>query len=198
MANIGLRSFLYGKLDEATGTYEAPKKLAGAIEFKEDLTTNDSKLYADDVLEESDTSVTGGKITLGVDDDDDAIFAPLLGKSVEKSQIGEEEVNVVTSRTNDEPAAIGFGYISRKNKGRYKAYFYPKIKFAPYSVEGKTKEEKLEYTTPSVEGTLFPLEDETYRKEATVENLELAVKALESFFVQNTAEVTEPTAGEGA
>lgn len=191
MANIGLRSFLFAEMNEKKKTYAAPTKLAGAIEFKESLTTNDAKLYADDVLQESDTSISGGNITLGIDDDDDTIFAPLLGKKINIIKVGEEEVVVVTSNTADLPKAVGFGYITSKVGGKYKVHFYPKIKFSPYSIDAKTQEEKMEYTTPSVEGTLFPLEDGTYRKEATVGSLELAVATLKAFFVQD-----EETAGD--
>lgn len=78
MAQVGLKAFLHGELKD--GKYKAPSKLAGAIEFKENLNSNDAKLYADDVLQDSDSSVTGGDITLGIDDDDPAIFGPLLGQ----------------------------------------------------------------------------------------------------------------------
>ena len=183
MASIGLKSFLYGEFYEEKGTYEDPKKLAGAIEFQESLTTNDAKLYADDVLQESDTSVSGGTITLGIDDDDDAIFSPLLGKTVTKIMLEEESIDVSVSNTEDDPKAVGFGYITKKTKGKYKVNFYPKIKFSPYNLEARTKEESLEYTTPSVEGTLFPLENGDYKKEATVDSEEKAVKLLKSFFV---------------
>lgn len=190
MAQIGLKSFLFGELDEETMTYAEPSKLAGAIEFKESLTTNDAKLYADDVLQESDTSVSGGTVTLGIDDDDDTIFAPLLGKTVQEVTIGEEKVKVAVSNTGDLPKAVGFGYITSKTKERYKVYFYPKIKFSPYSTDAKTKEDKLEYTTPSVEGTLFPLEDGTYKKESTVNSMAMAVNVLKSFFTQESSDAT--------
>ena len=53
MAQVGLKSFLHGELKD--GKYTAPSKLAGAIEFKEHLNSNDAKLYADDVLQDSDS-----------------------------------------------------------------------------------------------------------------------------------------------
>ena len=60
MALTGLKSFLYGALTEhANGsvTYEAPKKLAGAISSKVKFNTNSTELYSDDVLKYSDYSV---------------------------------------------------------------------------------------------------------------------------------------------
>lgn len=184
MAQVGLKSFLHGELKD--GKYKAPSKLAGAIEFKENLNSNDAKLYADDVLQDSDSSVTGGDITLGIDDDDPAIFGPLLGQkknSIALSGGESKTVDVYDATSNDEPIAVGFGYISKKNGGKYKVVFYPKVKFAPYSVDAKTKEEKLEYTTPSVAGTIYPDEQTgLYRRTAVVESEADAVAALKALF----------------
>ena len=83
-------------------------------------------------------SVTGGDITLGIDDDDPAIFGPLLGQkknSIALSGGESKTVDVYDATSNDEPIAVGFGYISKKNGGKYKVVFYPKVKFAPYSVD---------------------------------------------------------------
>lgn len=184
MAQIGLKSFLYGELDESKKTYTAPAKLAGAIEIKESLTTNDAKLHADDTLVESDDSVAGGTLTLGIDDDDDTIFCPLLGKQSESiTPTSGEAVTGYISTTEDTAKFVGFGYITKKTGSKYKVYFYPKVKFKPYSIDGKTKGEKLEYATPSIEGDLFPL-DNVYRKEVTVDNLTLAVDLLKKYFTQ--------------
>lgn len=183
MAQVGLKAFLHGELKD--GKYKAPSKLAGAIEFKENLNSNDAKLYADDVLQDSDSSVTGGDITLGIDDDP-AIFGPLLGQkknSIALSGGESKTVDVYDATSNDEPIAVGFGYISKKNGGKYKVVFYPKVKFAPYSVDAKTKEEKLEYTTPSVVGTIYPDEQTgLYRRTAVVESEADAVAALKALF----------------
>lgn len=181
MAQVGLKSFKFAPIGE-DGTYDTPEKLAGAIEFKESLDTNDAKLYADDVLKDSDTSVSGGNLTLGVDNDDDDIFCPLLGKTVESVKIGEETVKVYTSNTNDESKHFGFGYIARKTKSKFKVNFYPEVAFKPYSVDGKTKGEKLEYTTPSVEGVLYPAATGDYKKEATVDSEATAVALLNKLF----------------
>ena len=74
MANTGLSTFMHAKRDEKTGEYAAPGKMAGAIEFKETLDRNDAKLYADN-KRTKDTSVTGGKLALTVDDDDETVFS---------------------------------------------------------------------------------------------------------------------------
>ena len=49
-----------------------------------------------------------GTLTAGIDEDDDAIFAELLGKTVD------EKTGVVVSNVNDVPIFVGFGHISPK------------------------------------------------------------------------------------
>ena len=49
-----------------------------------------------------------GTLTAGIDEDDDAIFAELLGKTVD------EETGVVVSNVNDVPIYVGFGHIVPK------------------------------------------------------------------------------------
>ncbi len=192
MASIGLSTYLHAKLDELTGAYETPKKMAGAIEFKEALDRSDAKLYSDDQLNDSDTSVTGGKITLTIDDDDDSVFAPILGETVEKANVGGAERDVVISKTDDDPTPQGFGFITKKNGGKYRVTFYPRVKFTRGDEEAKTAEDKTEYTKPTMEGTLYPLND-IYKKKVTVDSLEDAKKALYGLF--GAVMPTDSTAG---
>lgn len=181
MANVGLSTYLHAPLNEETGKYDVPAKLAGAIDFKEALDRNDAKLYADDSLQDSDSSVTGGKITLTVDDDDDVLFAPILGESVTKLQVGEKEFDKVSSKTNDVPVPQGFGFITQKNGGKYKVSFYPKVTFIRADEEAKTKEDKVEYTKPTIEGTLYPV-NELYKDKVLCNTLEEAKEVLYTLF----------------
>lgn len=182
MANVGLTTFLHSELsDEAVPKYkEEAKKLMGAISVKVDIELNDAKLYADDVLQESDNSFVSGKITLEGDKDEPEIFAPILGKT-----IGED--GEVISKTTDEPIFVGFAYITRQSgKGsgvkKYRAKFYPKVQFKDFETEAKTQEDKMEYVKPSVEGTIYPLPDGTWKKENNFSTLAEAVAYLKSCF----------------
>lgn len=189
MATTGLSGFVHADFDEDKKTYAKPAKLAGAIEFKEALDRNDAKLYADNELKDSDTSVTGGKVTLSIDDDDGEIFAPILGEEVTTLSIKSKEYKVVNSKTSDKPKFQGFGYIAAKNNGKYKATFYPKVTFARSDEEAKTKEDKTEYTKPGVEGTIYPV-DGTYKETVITDTVEEAVAVLKALF-GDTAEATE-------
>lgn len=182
MATLGLKTFLYAPMATETPTYsKAPAKLAGAIEAKVDIEQNDAKLYADDELQDSDESFISGKITLGVDDDDPDIFGPILGKTVD-AESGE-----VSSNSDDKPMFVGFGYITRNSgEKKYRAKFYPKVKFKDFDTEAKTKQDKLEYVTPSVEGTVYALEDGNWKTENRFATKAEAVAYLEGCFTQVT------------
>ena len=170
MANTGLSTFMHAKRDEKTGEYAAPGKMAGAIEFKETLDRNDAKLYADNELKDSDTSVT-----------DETVFAPILGATLEEMKVGEKTYQKMVSRTDDEPVYEGFGFITKKNGGKYRVTFYPKVKFVMGDEEAKSAEDKTEYTKPTVEGTLYPVDGE-YKVRVITESLEEAKKVLEALF----------------
>ncbi len=77
-------------------------------------------------LKEQVSMFKSGTLTAGIDEDDDAIFAELLGKTVD------EETGIVTSNVSDEPIYVGFGHIVPKlvnGKRKYKVEFFPKMKF---------------------------------------------------------------------
>lgn len=197
MAKIGLKYFVYGKLvsDEETGRkYETPAKLAGAIESKFTPTTISADLYSDDELSDSMFVVSGGKLTLGVDDDDDTVFAGILGNTISEVTIGSKKINQVVSNSNDEADFYGFGQVVPKRVNgvtKYKAEFFSKVKFEPYDSEAKTSGEKLEYATPSVTGSVFKPKDGNYKYHATCDSEADAKAYLASLFVPASATNTD-------
>lgn len=181
MAGIGLKSFKYAKLN-SDGTYGPVKTLAGAIECKVSLDLSEAMLYADDVIKEQVSIFKSGTLTAGIDDDNDEIFAELLGKTVD------EETGVVTSNVNDVPIYVGFGHIVPKMVGgalKYKVEFFPKMKFKPFMTDAKTKGDSLEFTTPSVEATIFENNDGDWEKHKVYDTESEANTALDGFFVQS-------------
>lgn len=156
MAKIGLNNFRYAILTEAvdgTPSYNGAKKPARAISCNVEITNNEATLYADDVLAESDTSFQGGTATIGIDDEDQATMAELLGHTV--SQDG-----VMVRNANDTAPYVGFGRVIVKminNVRKYKVEFLYKVKFAEPSQEDNTKGENLEFATSEMEGTIAAL-----------------------------------------
>ena len=182
MAGIGLKSFRYAKLNEDGKTYGEVKTLAGAIECKVTLDLSEATLYADDVLKEQVSLFKNGTMTAGIDDDDDEIFAELLGKTID------EETGAVTSNVNDTPIYVGFGHIIPKmlgGKRKYKVEFFPKMKFKAFMVDAKTKGENLEFTTPSVEATIFENSDGDWEKHVVCDTEAEANEKLIGYFTQS-------------
>ena len=182
MAGIGLKNFKYAKLNEDGKTYGEIKTLAGAIESKVTLDLSEASLYANDTLKEQVSLFKSGTLTAGIDDDDDSVFAELLGKTVD------EQTGVVTSNTEDTPIYVGFGHIVSKivnGEKKYKVEFFPKVKFKPFIPDSKTKGDSLEFTTPSVEATIFENDNGDWEKHSVCDTESEANTLLESFFVQS-------------
>ena len=195
MARIGLRYFRHAPLTNEALTYNASTygtiaTLAGAIECKVSLDVAEATLYADDILKEKVSVVSQGTITLGIDEDDDAKMAALLGQTSKELTIqGETGAKEYVQKADDTPVPQGFGHIVPKmvsGSRKYKVEFFPKVLFKPYAVDAKTKGDSLEFTTPSIEGTVMPLEDGTWEIHATFEKEESAKTYLDSLFNQQS------------
>lgn len=157
MAKIGLNSFRYSVLTEATdGTpsYDGANTPAKAVSCSVSISNNDVKLYADDALAESDTSFQSGSVTIGIDDEDQATMATLLGHTVDSTS------QAMIRNVNDIAPYVGFGRIVVKminNVKKYKVEFLYKVKFSEPSQEDQTKGETVEFATTTLEGTVATL-----------------------------------------
>jgi phi13 family phage major tail protein len=178
MASIGLTNIWYGFLTEAadgTPSYSNGQKMGKAVSANASITNNSAMLYGDDALAESDTSFANGTITLGLTDDDDTIFAPLLGHTIEDGEVVKTAV--------DTAPYVGVGRILTKlvnGVRKYKVNFLYKVKFSEPSNEENTKGETVEFSTPSIEGIISTLSDNkgTWGKSKTFTDLEDAISYL--------------------
>lgn len=189
MAKIGLKNFLFGILTEATdGTpsYGVAQKPAKAISCSVSISNNEAKLYADDTLAESDTSFQSGTVTLGIDDEDTAIMATLLGHTITDGEM-------VRNSTDSAPY-VGLGRIITKMVGgvyKYKVEFLNKVKFSEPSQEDNTKGESLEFATSTLEGTVSALANGEWSKTQTFDTMAEAQEYLNGLF--SVAPTTETT-----
>ena len=157
MASIGLTNIWFGFLTEAqdgTPSYSNGQKLGKAVSANVSITNNNATLYGDDALAESDTSFASGTCTLGVTDDDDTVFAPLLGHTITDGE--------VVKTSSDTAPYVGVGRILTKMVNgayKYKVNFLYKVKFSEPSNEENTKGETVEFSTPSIEGMVSTLSD---------------------------------------
>lgn len=183
MAKIGLNNFKYSVLTETDGvaSYEGAKTLGKAIDCKVSIEKYEAELYADDSLAESDYTFKKGTITLTIDEDDDTVFAELLGHEVD-SESGE-----MVRKDTDVAPYVGVGRILTKIVGgvyKYKVEFLPKVKFSEPSQEEATKGDSIEFKTPSVEGTVVKLDNGIWSRAKTFTSKEEAISYLDSLMAK--------------
>lgn len=197
MAKIGLRNFRWSKLTEdelGNATYDGAHTMGKAIDCKVSISSNSATLYADDTLAESDTSFQSGTVTLGVDEDDDHDFAPLLGHAIDSE--GE-----VVRNANDTAPYVGIARLITKMVGgayKYKVEVLYKVKFSEPEQENTTRGESLEFGTSSIEGIVNTLGNGDWSKAKTFDDETEARTYLDGVFAAPTtpqtggSDVTEP------
>ena len=154
MAKIGLNHFRYAKatVNATTGvvTYGGAQSPAKAISFQFTPTVSDAKLYADDALAESDSRVTGGDVTMGIDKEDFETMADLLGHT--KDAGGE-----IIDNVNDTAPYVGLGRITRimeSGTQKFRATVLSLVKFSEPSEDESTMGESVEFGTYEITGTM--------------------------------------------
>ena len=117
---------------------------------------NNAELYANDGLAESDYSFKKGGLSVTVADDDDKFIAEIFGNEM-------KEEGEVTKTIDDTAPEFGYGHIVPKMVGgvkKYKAEFFPRVKWTKITTDNKTRGEGVEFGTTALEGTVMPLETE--------------------------------------
>ncbi len=178
MAKIGLNNFRYGILTENNGvaTYGGAKTPGKAISCNVEITNNDAKLFADDVVQESDTTFASGTVTIGVDRADYQVQADLLGHTYA------EDIGIVRN-ANDVAPYVGFGRVIvllQDNVRYYKVEFLRKVKFSEPGQEDTTKGESVEFGTVEMQGTVSTLANGDWSAAQTFDTQEEAISYLES------------------
>lgn len=171
MAKIGLRYPVYSPATETDSaiTYGTGAVLARAISANISIENNEVKLYADDVIAESDNSFASGTVTIGIDDLYDAAKVALLdyvqGDTVDAAT-GAKELSVGTAS----PAYVGFGFYGKVIRHKipyWRAIWLKKVQFVEPSDELATKGESVEFGTPELEGTIMMAADGKWKEEGT-------------------------------
>ena len=158
MARIGFKFAKYNKIagnTYATLTSEKVPLFEKVIDEKFAPEFNNAELPANDSIAESDYSFKKGTLSLTIADDNDALLAELFGNTVVK------EGGEVTSNIEDVAPEFGYGHIIPKMVGgvrKYKAEFFPRVKFTKATSDNKTRGESVEFNTTQLEATVYPLE----------------------------------------
>ena len=185
MANIGMQNMKYALLitegEGAETTYQTAKEFVGAISASITPNSAEASLYGDDKLMEYSSSFQNATVSLSAADDNDEVFADLLGRKKEAT------TERYRSNINDVAPYVGFGYIVSKMinvKTKYRAQFFPKMKFKPFVPEASTKGENLEFKTITVEGVTMPSRWGDWESHIDVDSLSAAQEELNKYFTQ--------------
>ena len=150
MATIGLDKLYYAKITEdASGneTYGAPQPLAKAMTAELSVELAEATLYADDGAAAVVKEFQSGTLTLGVDDIGVTVAQDLTGATIDGNK-----VLVSTSEDGGTPVAVGFR--AKKANGKYRYFWFYRVKFGIPATNLTTKGESIEFSTPSIEGTV--------------------------------------------
>lgn len=150
MATIGLDKLYYAKITEdASGneTYGDPQPLAKAMTAGLSVELAEATLYADDGAAAVVKEFQSGTLTLGVDDIGVTVAQDLTGATIDGNK-----VLVSTSEDGGTPVAVGFR--AKKANGKYRYFWLYRVKFGIPATNLTTKGESIEFSTPSIEGTV--------------------------------------------
>ena len=150
MATIGLDKLYYAKItegDNGNETYGTPTQLAKAMTAELSVELAEATLYADDGAAEVVKEFQSGTLTLGIDDIGVQVAQDLTG-----AKIDDNKVLISASEDGGEPVAIGFR--AKKSNGKYRYFWLYKVKFGIPATNLTTKGESIEFSTPTIEGTV--------------------------------------------
>ena len=151
MATIGLDKLYYSKITEdASGneTYGDPQPLAKAMTAELSVELAEATLYADDGAAEVVKEFQSGTLTLGVDNIGLSVAADLTGAAIDSN-------NVLVSASEDGGDPVAVGFRAKKANGKYRYFWLYRVKFGIPATNLTTKGESIEFSTPSIEGTVM-------------------------------------------
>ena len=180
MAGIGAAHLMVGKIiDEEPGNpigYDTPRELGPLIETTVSLEYRDNVLWGSNAQQENDAGISGGSISLN-----------LTHVSMEKEK---------GYAMSDKAAPyMGFGYVQtviEQNVEKYHGYFWKKAQFTLAQRAARTKEQNIDYQTPTVNGKVYAVDDNTegnaqFELHNQFENAEAALTWVKSCFTPATS-----------
>ena len=155
-ANIGMVNPVVATVQTYTAgssiSYSAGKKVAEAVAASLNWQRADGRFYGDDTLLDSENGILGYTLDFEPSGLTDDVRAYILGETV---QTGEYSV------TENASPDVGFGYVrvmrtTNSSSGvvdtSYEGWWFYKLKFGVNNEETRTKEQNVEWRTPTLNG----------------------------------------------
>lgn len=190
MARIGLKYIVAAAITAETlgsaPTYGTGFVVGKAMKAEKSVNANDSELYGDDALNESDQSFSDGALKIGLTDFGTGRLASM---EVQAALFGAKIVEVSGVKEMSRGAGqtapyLGIGYYKTKtiNKTKfYEATWIYKIQFKTPGESTNTRGKTIEFQTDEIEGKFMAVAgfgDDDYEKTATFETEAEAVNWL--------------------
>jgi len=153
---VGLRDLHYALLltdSEEETTYDAPKKIIGAVTAKITPTTDTQKHYSDDALSEIATALGDIGVEFSADDLPLSVQADLLGHT-----LGTD--GVLIENKDDVAPYVALGFRSIKSNSKFRYIWLYKGKFEVPEDDYASKKETTEFKIPVIKGTFMPRESD--------------------------------------
>lgn len=179
MAKTGFEYVVIGKLSDpeaasgAEAAYTAGMYLGPASTFNVSPNVSDVTDYGDDRAVEVDNTVTGGTVSVELNERTVDAYVSLLGHT--KTEADENNPAKVVVNANDTAPYLGIGAVGKSVKNKKKQYtvkFYYKTSYKEPNDEHATKQESTSFTHTTIEGKLFPLGNGDWKEEAYFDKLE--------------------------
>ena len=151
MATIGLDKLYYAVIKEDVNgdeTYSTPVPLAKAISAELSIELAEATLYADDGASEVVKEFKSGTLSLCVDDIGNSTASDLTGAVIDKN-------NVVISVSEGTSSPVAIGFRAKKSNGKYKYFWFYRVKFGIPATSLATKGDSITFSTPTIEGTIM-------------------------------------------
>lgn len=185
MAKIGMEYVVSAELTESnTGgeysrTYANGRYWGPSSSFTGSPTNADVKDYGDDRAVETDTSMTGGSLSVELNEDTLELESWLLGHTYDPS------TKKMICNSSDVPPFLGTGAIGksrRNNQTVYRAVVYYKTQFSNPEDGMQTKQENTTFNHTSFSGSIFECEDHAWKEAQEFTTLEAAKSYLNTLF----------------
>ncbi len=185
MAKIGFEYIIAAELKSGTSAanaiYNAYKEVGTGASCNIAPTANDVKDYGDDRTVATDTSVTGGTVSLELNEPTLEIEAFLLGHTYDSTA-----KSMLRNAESDVDPYVGMGFIGKSvneaNEKIYKVKAIYKAQFKEANDDNTTKQESTTFNHTTLEGNLFKLENGDWSYVAQYETLADAKTALQALF----------------
>ena len=166
MAQIGVSDLYYAILtkDDGTGvTYNTPVRIPGLISININPNSSSETLFADNGPMETASALGAIEVEINTADLPLDVQATLLGHTLTSG--------VLLRKGNDTAPWVAIGFKALKSNGKYRWGWVVKGKFAAPNLEHETKQDSINYQTPTITGNFVRRENDGLWMRQTDEDL---------------------------